>query len=375
HYDNYKDFVRKFSKQLTKEELKDIPAVFGVSFDNLKDVLELGYDINCVDEEGNSILMDYLSRKDVTIEIIDSLDSFGVNPNYQNPKTGNSALSCVIMKLPIYDFGNFIRNCDRNTNELCNAPEEYEKEIKALVKRIIDLSSTEIVTSESVKQAVYHIIKPGYPQIIYSEILEALSKKGFKVDDDYFTKSITFLDEMYSKDYITKPWEYLWNLYSNFDNKSIGTNHEFPRIADAKKYEYGTEESNLVFSIISEHLSRNFATTKEQVKNPEKIVGKLTSLEKAQNTLLGEIERYIGILDYRQIMTLIDSFPIIDVGSIIRSNMLLCAIYLEDIDLCKELSKRGCTIVCFDENGTDITSKRYTPEQISLFSSINKEYN
>ena len=46
-----------------------------------------------------------------------------------------------------------------------------------------------------------------------------------------------------------------------------------------------------------------------------------------------------------------------------------------DKKLCRELVKRGATIICYDENGHDVTSKKYSAEQISIFLSLNKEYN
>ena len=37
--------------------------------------------------------------------------------------------------------------------------------------------------------------------------------------------------------------------------------------------------------------------------------------------------------------------------------------------------KRGVTIICYDENGYDVTSEKYSAEQINIFLSLNKEYN
>jgi len=386
YYPDYKDFVIRFSKELQQEDLKTIPAVFGVRFDDLEEVLDLGYDINCIDKDGNSILMDYAAMKNVTIEMIDKLVSLGADPSHQNPKTGKNALSLMIPKLPKVDFGNYIGICNGETHELNHAPEEYETTKKSLVKRMIELSSQEIVRSESVKHNVCRIIEPGYPQIIYNEILEALSKKGFKVDDEYFTESITFLDDEYAKTWVTKPWIYLWNLYSNFDNQSIETHLEFPKIEEAKKFKYGTEESNLVLDIVREHLNRNFVTTKEQIENPEEIIGKTyhpnlqkhvskTALQEAQNELLDEIKQYIGNLDYRQIITLIDSFPMIDVDAMNRNGILAKALDCEDRKLCRELIKRGVTIACYDENGHDVTTQQYGTRRTELFSSLNRAYN
>lgn len=386
-FNKYRDVITDFSKVLPKDMLKDIPAIFGVSFKNLEEVLSLGYDINSV-ENNKNILMDYIINRHVDIEIINKLISLGANINYQDPQSGNNALSCVIAKLPEYDFGTFIHNFNRETGQLYYPPEEYEKKIKSLVKAIIELSNQEVIMSESVKVNVCWRIKPGYPQIIYNEILEALSKKGFKVDDDYVTKSITFLDESYSREYVTNPWGYLWNLYSNFANKSIETNHEFPKIENAKDFKYGTEQSNNLFALISEHLKRNFATSIEEIQEPDKIVNERyyynsiehryegrTALQAAQDKLLNEISRYIGNLDYRQIITLIDSSSLIDIESIIRNKLLPIALDVGDKKLCRQLIKRGATIICYDENGHDVTSKEYSAEQVNIFLSLNEEYN
>ncbi len=386
-FNRYRDVITDFSKALPKDMLKDIPAIFGVSLENLEEVLSLGYDINSV-ENNKNILMDYIINRHIDIEIINKFISLGANINYQDPQSGNNALSCVMAKLPEYDFGTFIHNFNRETGQLYYPPEAYEKEIKSLVKAIIELSNQEVIMSESVKENVCWRIKPGYPQIIYNEILEALSKKGFKVDDDYVTKSITFLDESYSQKYVINPWEYLWNLYSNFTNKSIETNHEFPKIENAKDFKYGTEQSNNLFALISEHLKRNFATSVEEIQEPDKIVNKRyyynsiehkyegrTALQAAQDKLLNEISRYIGNLDYRQIIALIDNSSLIDIKSIIRNELLPIALNVGDKKLCRQLIERGATIICHDENGHDVTSEKYSAEQIDIFLSLNKEYN
>lgn len=386
-FDRYKNVIKDFSNALPKDMLKNIPAVFGVSLENLQEVLNLGYDINAV-KNGRNIIMDYIIESNVTIQAINKLISLGADINYQNPQNGNSALSCVMFKLPGYDFGRFIDNFNRETQQLYYPPEEYEKKVKSLVKAIIELSNQEIIMSERVKECVCWKINPGYPQIIYNEILEALSKKGFKVDDAYVTKSITFLDESYSLKYVTNPWKYLENLYNNFDNKSIETNHKFPKIEEAKNFKYGTEQSNHVFALINEHLNRNFATSVEDIPEPDKIVDERyyydsindkikdrTALQAAQDKLLREIARYIGNLDYRQILHLIDNHSIIDTDSINRNSLLEKAIDEEDINLCKRLIKRGATIICYDEFGHDVTSEHYTPEQINIFMSVNPKYN
>lgn len=383
-FNEYKDIVEDFSKKIPEEMLKKIPAVFEVPFNKLEETLKLGYDINCIDEKGNSIIMHYLKKGDYSIDIIEYLISLGANINYNN---GKNALCYAMQILPKYDFGTFIRNFNLVTGQLYKEPKEYEKSKKALVKKIIDLSNDEVVKSDVVKASTCSEIKPGYPQIIYNEILKELSKRGFEVDDSYFTESIEFLGESYSDEYVTNPWGYLWNLYSNFTNNSIGTNCEFPNIEKAKQYKYNTEENKNLFKLISEHIKRNFAVSPEQVQEPNmqssrsywnslsKHFEDLTSLQVAQNDLLSEISRYIGNLDYRQIMKLINDCPIIDNEAIVRNQILVAAINAGDMNLCKELVKKGISLVCYDEDGHDVTSTIYSADQINIFRSLNDKYN
>ena len=386
-FEKYREVITDFSKVLPSEDKKEIPAVFGVSLNNLEEVLDLGYDINCINTDGSSIFMNYINNSDINVEVIDKLISLGANPNYQS-SDGKNALSCAIAKFPEYDFEKYIDIFNRETGKLYHAPDEYEKNKKIIVLKMIDLSNQDIIMSDSVKQAVYKKITPGYSQIIYNEILVALSKKGFKVGDDYFTKSIIALDKSYFSEYVTNQWEYLWNLYSNFSNKSIETNHKFPKIETAKDYKYGKEQSNNLFTLINEHLKRNFATSLEEVQEPDKIVNEgyyydsinrkfedRTSLQKNQDILLNEISRYIGYLDYHYIMALINNFSIIDINSITRNELLPKAINAGDEKLCRALIKKGITIICYDEIGHDVTSKKYSTEQIDFFLFLDKEYN
>lgn len=364
--------------------MKEIPAVFGVDLTKIEEVLSLGYDINCINAKGNSIIVEYLSNGCSNIKTFEKLISLGAN----NINHGNvwNALSLAINLLPIYDFGKFLDNFNSETRRLYYAPEEYEKEKKALVKWIIDLSSDDIIMSESVKKIVYKKIEPGFSQIIYNEILEALSKRGFKVEDEYFTESIKFLDKHHYLEYVTNPWGYLWNLYSNFNNKSVETNLKFPKIENAKNYKYGREKSNKLFILIKEHLNRNFITSIEQIEEPDKVVCRncdfithkveeITLLQTKQYELLKEISRYIGSLDYRIIMNLIDNYPMIDNESIIRNEILPIAMEIGDLNLCRELIGRGISIVCYDEDGHDITAKKYSEKQISIYKSLDSEYN
>ena len=72
-FDRYREVITEFSKVLPREVIKAIPAVFGVSFENLEEVLSLGYDINCINSDESSILMHYISNRHINVETIDKL--------------------------------------------------------------------------------------------------------------------------------------------------------------------------------------------------------------------------------------------------------------------------------------------------------------
>ncbi|MCI8588161.1 MAG: hypothetical protein HFG40_00740, partial [Bacilli bacterium] len=80
-------------------------------------------------------------------------------------------------------------------------------------------------------------------------------------------------------------------------------------------------------------------------------------------------------LDYRQIISLIDNCSLIDIKSIIRNELLPIALNVGDENLCRQLIRRGATIICYDENGHDGTAMKYSAEQINMFQSLNEEYN
>lgn len=386
-YNIYKSLIKDFSKLIPKEELKDIPAGFGLSLENIEDVISFGFDINCP-KDGQSIIMSFLLDRSVNPRIINKLVSLGANINFQDPQSGRNALSCAIDLLHKFDFCTYVDIFDKETGTLYYSPEEYDKEAKAVIKTIIDLSSEDIITSDSVKKSVYFKIKPGYPQIVFNDVLQALSSKGFIVDDDYVAKSVTFLGDTYSYDYVTNPWGYLWNLYHNFSNKGLQINYSFPNIEDVKNIKYGTKQGNDIFSLISEHLKRCFLTSKDDVSDPEKVLEDrcfydpirneskpITNLEAIQDSLLREIERYVGLLNYHFIIALIDSFSLIDKEAILRSNLLALAINNKDKKLAKELVKRGASIVCIDANGHDVTQNYFTQEQIDFFLKVSSGYN
>lgn len=388
----YKKVITELSNELPKDMLKEIPAVVGMDVLDIEEILKLGYDINSIDNNENNVLMDYLQnsrrlyKEDEVIETIDKLISLGLNPNYQS-SDGRSALSIAIDQLTKCGFIEFSNIFNSETGKLFYSPEVYEQSKKAIVKKLIELSSQDIIMSDAVEQSVYSKITPGYAQIIYNEILEELVKKGFKVDDDYFAQSITFLNEQYLSELITNPWEYLQNLYKKFPNKTIETNQKFPKIEAVTRYKYGTKGSNNLFALIVEHLKRNFATSIDEICDPNRVINEkgywiiekseyepLTDLKRAQDKLLDEISRYIGKLDYRQIIILLDSFPLIDEDSIKRNEILARAIDAKDTKLCEELIKRGFSIVCYDSNGHDVTTKRYGRKRVKIFQSLVEGY-
>jgi len=384
HFDKYRDVIKDLSKVLPKETLKEIPAVFGVVPENMEEVVNLGYDINFLDDNGNNVIMRYLTQKCPcpSINNFEKLISLGANINYNGK---SNALSYAISNLIDYNNKN-IRMYAMQDGKLYRPIEEYDREMHDITKRIIDLSNDDIIMSDSVSQMVYQRITPGFSRIVYNDILKALCNRGFKINDDYFAKLITVLDRIDFREDITNSWDYLLNLYNDFDNKAITTNYRFPDIEYADLYKYGTDESNMLLILIDEHLARNFVTSIEQIQDPDKCdkrkynvitddFDSLSNLQIAQDALLKEISRYIGHLDYRQIMTLIDNYPLIDTDSLIRNDLLPKAMDVEDMNLCRELIKRGVNIICYDKDGHDVTSRKYTKEQIDKFISLTGEYN
>lgn len=387
-FNKYRETIKDFTSKLPKETLKDIPAIFHISLSNLEEILALGYDINSTNEYGYNLLMHYILNKRINMETLNKLLGLGLNINYIEPKSGMTALSCIISCLPRYNFGKFIENVDYNTKELKKQPTEYESVIKEIVKTIIDLSNNEIIMGKRLKSTVCCFIEPGYPQIIYNEILQQLSSRGFKVDDEYVSESVKFLGATYSLEYVSNPWAYLWNLYNNFSNKALGTNFKFPKVKNAQDIKYGTKESKNFFSLLHEHIKRNFVTSLKELPEPDKVANKSfyydydlhieldrTALQFAQDTLLNELSRYIGILNYHHIIALIDDSDIITPEALNRNGILPQAIKVRDKKLCKELIKRGATIVCYDPNGHDITSNNYSEEDINFFRSVAENYN
>ena len=386
-YDRYRSTIIAFSKKLLPSELKRIPAIFYVDLSRVKELIELGYDINCTDYFGQNIIMYYISKKYLEdTSTIDGLLELGVNPNYTNPKDGSSALSYAIMRLKEYGFGAYldIYNCE--AKRLVNDPEEIETEKKAFVKRIIDISNDEVINSEKVREAIRRQISPGYSQIIYNDLLDILTKRGLKMDDSYFCNSISILEDTYGKKYISNPWEYLWNTYRHFANFAIGGNYEFPKIEYAKNIKYESEYGEKLYALILEHLNRCFIISRSQITNPDEVLpnrfnretnryGGVTRYQAAQDDLIDEIKRYIGNLDGKYIIQLLDSLPIIDIDSLNRNEVMIDAINAKDEALSKELIARGVSIVQYDSEGHDVTATLYGADTIAAFSEMNSKYN
>lgn len=376
NYAEYKDLVFNLSKELPKENLVTIPAIFGVGSENFNDIISLGYDINCVDAIGDNLLLDYIHRGGSDKAYIDKLISLGYDINAVNPKNGENALSYAILQgVHKYEYGDFLDLFDVDKQEV---KPHFAGTINSgidIIKYIIGLSNTENITSSVVKNRVYDRIKPGYQQVIYKDVLLGLAQKGFTVDDDYFNKSLSKISDCFLIGKINM-WMFLENLYSIFNNYAIRANTWFPNVDKFKEIPYGTVENGRLFILIAEHLFRNFVTSKDQLEDPDRLMNfALTVLMEAQNRLLYEINRYIGVLNYHQIVALIDNCSIIDVDALTRNGLLSSALEVEDLDLARELIKRGDTITRYDSNGCDVTEKYFSKREIELFQSINVDYN
>lgn len=386
-YNEYRDTIIAFSKKLSSSELKTITDIIYVDLSRLKELAALGYDINCTNDLGENLIMYYMSKRFLEdLSTLDELLELGVNPNYINPKDGSSALSYAIMRLKEYGFEAYLDIYNREAKRLVHDPEEIETEKKAFVKRIIDISNDEVINSEKVREAVRRQISPGYSQIIYNDLLDILTKRGLKMDDGYFCNSISTLEDTYGKKYISNPWEHLWNTYRHFSNFAIGRNYEFPKIEYAQSVEYESEDGEKLYALILKHLNRCFITSRSQITNPDEVLpnrfnretnryGKVTRYQAAQDVLIDEIKRYIGNLDGRYIIKVLDSLPIIDMDSLNRNKVMIEAINAKDEFLSRELIARGVSIVQYDSEGHDITATLYDADTIAAFSTMNSKYN
>ena len=400
----YRDIITEFSKKIPND-IKDIPAFFSIEFDtyhyynDIEYLLDLGYDINCFSSKYNQNLLMYLIDRNRPNHIINEIIRFGADPNYLDPNykgheyDRKTALSAAIDSLSSWEYIThyfYFGSVDRDNTE---------RKIN-MVNNLIDRTNQDIVKSYRVQQEVYRKFKNHFEVFIYNSILNNLSKKGFKIDDKHFRDMVKYVYDISNYGagkYISK-WKYLSNVYTNFKNKIVDSGFEFPEIESIKDLKYDSYENIEAFKTIQEHLKRNFITTLGQVKKANEEVCKdcyrntsnnhdyyfeiidnklydRTPLQKYQDKLLSEIKRYIGYLDYRQIMKLLSSYEIIDIDSVNRNQILFEALKKEDINLSKELIKKGVTIVCYNENKEDITPIIYGDKIAAQFSSINSEYN
>ena len=379
-----------------------MPVVFYTPFKELEYVLNLGYDINCEKKDYNvdewygrgvfygithNIIMHQISTC-FEMEKIKKLISLGANINYQSPDNGASALSIAISKVPNYEYSEFHKYVDVDNQKMKLDPKEFEKRIKEAVLAIIDLSNEDIIRSTIVSDTVCKHIKPGFQQIIFNELLDALSKKEFTVSDDYFANSVKFITEGFEARLVVDKFRYLSNLYSNFANKVPGINCSINNIEKTRE----TMNDAELFKLVVTNIDRTFITSVDQLEEPEKIAGhvfcsckgkyeEVTKLMMAGKVLLSEVLSYVGVLSADQILSILDNYPIIDikriddVNSLKKYNILTVAMDNKDRKLCEGLVKRGSSIVCYDENGHDITLDIFDKKYVDMYKKLNKNYN
>lgn len=385
----YKDYLVSLSKILTKQEKKRIPALFNSRYNDMGDILKMGYDMNTT-YENETILMKHigLNTRLPIYAVNRMIDTLKVNYNYES-KYGN-ALSYAIKKISRfymedYDFRNKWEN-----NNLREYKYEFE-DTKQIIEKLIEISDEKIIKSKFVEEAVYERISPGHMQIVYFDILKKLSNRGFKVSDEYFKKSILELGQygwypstsIYA---IDKPWEYLSNLYSCFDNKALNLHYPFPNYSGLRSIKT-EDEKTLLFNLYKEHLKRNYITSIDQINNPYDKVQEPdwpircddeegpTKLEEAQFALINEIKNVISIFDAKKIMNLIDSFPIIDKEVLIKEEFIKEAVTSRDKELCMALIDRGISPHIYDEEGNDITHTYYDNYMLDFIKSLDVTYN
>ena len=100
----------------------------------------------------------------------------------------------------------------------------------------------------------------------------------------------------------------------------------------------------------------------------------LSNYQVAIEPSLAEVRKFIGYLDYRQVITLLDDIKDVTVKDLNDLKLLFTAIKMGDLELSKELIKRGASIIAYDENGHDITTQVYDKEIVDTFISLNPEY-
>lgn len=381
-YEKYRDIIIDFSKKVPKEELKDIPIVFTCATELLKEIMSLGYDINTINEDGDNGLIYYI-KNGRNLKDINVLINLGIDTSYVNPYTNETALSAAIDEIPRVDFGAYIDKFDKSIMKLGFPVEEYNRAQKEVVLRILDLTADQEINNPVVKDKICNRISSAWEFVIYSDLMKKFSDKGLKVDDDYFRKILKDLEGSYTDEYVDE-WEYLYNLYSFFDNTDVSLNQRFPQLYRAKELNLDKKQRDNLKSLIVEHIKRNYITNESQIDDPKDkilVYNEINrkdelefKIEEPKRILIREITNYIGKLDYRDVMDIIKSFDILDATTLTKYRILETALE-KDVKLAEELIKFGVTIVLKNDKGHDVTEKFYDEEDIQKFITLGGEYN
>ena len=355
---HYKEQIKRLFDSLDENVRNDITAVLKVPEEFINDMVEIGFNIYVRDEDGENLLIKAIDNKDIIK--VNELLSQGFDPN-ERDSSGNCALSHLFEILS----------------------ESWED----VAINMIDKCSIDTVRSKEVEASFYKTVSPVYGLILFNKMIEALYKKGFLLSEEFVKQSVGFAKPACGgKENIEwkqmDPITYLEKLYGYSKSSYLGTKVTFPVL---KKLEYGTEESKEYFRLIREHFYRNFVTSKSQVKDadetkeydlnfPSGIMVELSNYQVAIGPSLAEVRKFIGYLDYRQVITLLDDIKDVTAKDLNDLKLLFTAIKMGDLELSKELIKRGASIVAYDENGHDITTQVYDKEIVDTFMSLNPEY-
>jgi hypothetical protein len=370
--DVYKKIMVKISSDIPNELKKEIPAIFNCDFTNINFVLNMGYDLNTI-ENDRTFLMKSLTYSLRTKELIERLIDLGVDVNYISPKTGKSALSVGLENFPLFRFKD----------------DPTVLEHRKILSLILRNSSDEVVQSEEVSKVISNTMYCEN-MVIYKDIFGELGRRGTKISDNGFISALGSLilgssicDPKYLIDEDT-----LSMLYNSFNNDIVGKNIHIPRnlIINAA----GNKKS---FELLKTHLFRNFVTSESQIEDPLELMPSVynpikgitedrNKLELAKQYLSREIFSSIGILSTEQIEELIDSCPIIDVNELFITSpdrkcqsLLSTALSKGKFDTASMLIRKGASLVYYNEDGIDITRKLFSDKLITMYSSICEEYN
>lgn len=245
-----------------------------------------------------------------------------------------------------------------------------------------------MVKDESVIRAVQKKFIDPFALMFYKNELESLIQKGLTTDYKHYKKLVDFVDEdEFTNSSVADLWSYLKDVYRIIPNRLPGNDTMFPRADDLKKYgeEYIKKEN--LFGLIVEHIDRNFITSEDQLPAPKAIVASYmdkigsdyaewTSLQVSQDRLIREISRFIGNIDYKFILELIERYPMLDNYTIFRNAILRDAMDKREFDLCRELIERGYSIYWYNEDGETIPTTGIKKEHRDVFKElggINKE--